>query len=125
MHQATIANWQLPTDAGDGFVTPEELRPLLANLGERVSDADLAEIVLAGDKNGDGKLDYLVSVAHLVSTTVPCSCFRFRFSCMSLCSMPLPASHLSSPSCSSHPILSHPLAFFYPYEYVRCAASLV
>ena len=57
MNQATIDNWQLPTDAGDGFVTQEELRPLLENLGERVSDADLAEIVLAVEKNGDGKLD--------------------------------------------------------------------
>ena len=43
-------------------MTPEELRPLLVNLGERVSDADLAEIVRTGDKNGDGKLDYRVRV---------------------------------------------------------------
>jgi calmodulin len=43
---------------GDGFVTKEELKTMLAGLGEPVDDAVVDEMVAIADTNGDGKVDF-------------------------------------------------------------------
>ncbi len=43
---------------GDGFIEPEELRSAFLNLGERLSDGQLEEMIRAADKDGNGKIDY-------------------------------------------------------------------
>lgn len=43
---------------GDGYITMYELGQTLANLGERLSQAELQEMIGKVDKDGDNKLDY-------------------------------------------------------------------
>ena len=42
----------------DGFISPEELRHVMANLGENLKDDEIDEMIKEADKNGDGKVDY-------------------------------------------------------------------
>jgi len=42
----------------DGFISPAELRAVLASLGEKVSDSELADIIRDADKDKDGKLNF-------------------------------------------------------------------
>ena len=43
---------------GDGFVTKEELKTLLAGLGGEVTDVQVDEMIAAADENGDGKISF-------------------------------------------------------------------
>ncbi|CCA71196.1 probable Calmodulin [Serendipita indica DSM 11827] len=43
---------------GDGFVTLSELGQVMENLGEKLSKAELSEMMKEADTNGDGKIDY-------------------------------------------------------------------
>lgn len=43
---------------GDGYITEEELRHALLNLGERLTSEELKEMVAAADKDGNGLIDY-------------------------------------------------------------------
>ncbi len=43
---------------GDGQVTKEELKSLLAALGEAVEEAVLDEMISIADANGDGKVNF-------------------------------------------------------------------
>ena len=43
---------------GDGFISEAELRRTMANLGEVLSETDLADMIREADKNGDGRVDY-------------------------------------------------------------------
>lgn len=43
---------------GDGFISPEELKTAFINLGERMSDREIEEMIHAADKNMDGLIDY-------------------------------------------------------------------
>lgn len=43
---------------GDGFITEEELRQALLNLGERVTGEELKEMIAEADKDGNGLIDY-------------------------------------------------------------------
>lgn len=42
----------------DGFLSPIEIRRMLKDLGEDVTDAELAEIMRDNDKDKDGKLSF-------------------------------------------------------------------
>ena len=42
----------------DGVVTKEELKTLLADLGEQVTDEVINEMISIADDNGDGKVDF-------------------------------------------------------------------
>ena len=50
---------------GDGFLDASELKATMAGLGERVTDAQAAEMIVAADSNGDGKLDFGEFVAMM------------------------------------------------------------
>ena len=43
---------------GDGLITAEEIRETMLLLGEPITQAELTEMVLAADLNGDGKILY-------------------------------------------------------------------
>ena len=43
---------------GDGFVTKDELKTMLAGLGESVDEAVVDEMIAIADTNGDGKVDF-------------------------------------------------------------------
>ena len=43
---------------GNGFIDEQELRHVLSNLGERLTDSEVHEMMQEADVNGDGKIDY-------------------------------------------------------------------
>ncbi|KAJ3697503.1 hypothetical protein LUZ61_001208 [Rhynchospora tenuis] len=42
----------------NGFISASELRTVLMNLGENISDAEVDEMIKEADANGDGQVDY-------------------------------------------------------------------
>ena len=42
----------------DGFIDARELRHLLTNLGEKLTDQEVDEMIREVDVDGDGKVDY-------------------------------------------------------------------
>ena len=42
----------------NGFISRDELRHVLQNLGERLSDEELAEMLREADVDGDGQINY-------------------------------------------------------------------
>ena len=48
---------------GDGYVTKDELKAMLAGLGETVDEAVVNEMIAVADTNGDGKVDFNEFVA--------------------------------------------------------------
>ncbi|XP_078173050.1 calmodulin-like [Carex rostrata] len=42
----------------DGFISSSELRSVLMNLGENITDEDVDEMIKEADVNGDGQVDY-------------------------------------------------------------------
>ena len=42
----------------DGFLSSNELRDVLQNLGDKMTGEDINEMMLLADQNGDGKIDY-------------------------------------------------------------------
>ncbi|KAJ1650247.1 hypothetical protein IWQ61_008899 [Dispira simplex] len=49
---------------GDGFVTREELREVMSQLGETLDDQELDEMMTSADANKDGKLDFAEFCKH-------------------------------------------------------------
>ena len=43
---------------GDGFISPAELRHVMANLGEKLTEDEVEEMIREADQDGDGKVDY-------------------------------------------------------------------
>ncbi|KAJ2472233.1 hypothetical protein EV174_005854 [Coemansia sp. RSA 2320] len=43
---------------GNGFISAQELRHALTNLGEKLSDEEVDEMIQEADVNGDGQIDY-------------------------------------------------------------------
>lgn len=41
----------------NGFISTAELRYVLASIGEKLTDAQVDEMVLVADQNGDGQID--------------------------------------------------------------------
>ena len=57
---------------GDGFIDASELRHLLTNLGEKLSEVEVDEMIKEVDMDGDGKVDYQGNyrLYNLLDTTV-------------------------------------------------------
>eukprot|EP00058_Branchiostoma_floridae_P008437 XP_002593925.1 hypothetical protein BRAFLDRAFT_98224 [Branchiostoma floridae] len=43
---------------GDGYITPADLRVVMTNLGEKLTDDEVDEMIHDADQDGDGKIDY-------------------------------------------------------------------
>ena len=43
---------------GDGWISRDELRTVMHNLGERLSEQELDDMIREADLNGDGKVNY-------------------------------------------------------------------
>lgn len=42
---------------GNGYISADEIKQTMANLGENLTDAEVNDMIKAADKNGDGKID--------------------------------------------------------------------
>ncbi|KAG8181787.1 hypothetical protein JTE90_000079 [Oedothorax gibbosus] len=52
---------------GDGFISPAELRQVMNNLGEKLSEEEVQDMITEADVNGDGLVDYKEFVLILTS----------------------------------------------------------
>lgn len=43
---------------GNGYISADELRAIMSNLGEELSEEEINEIVQEADIDGDGQIDY-------------------------------------------------------------------
>ena len=43
---------------GDGFISAPELRYAMINLGEKLSEDEVEQMIKEADQNGDGVIDY-------------------------------------------------------------------
>ena len=41
-----------------GYITASELRHIMTNLGEKLSDDEADEMLMEADRDGDGQIDY-------------------------------------------------------------------
>jgi calmodulin len=54
---------------GDGYITVDELKGILANNGEKISDIELNDMIKDADIDGDGKINYEGNI----KSCIPCS----------------------------------------------------
>ena len=43
---------------GNGYISADELRYVMTNLGEKLTDQEVKEMIMEADMNGDGLVDY-------------------------------------------------------------------
>ncbi|XP_054710375.1 calmodulin-A-like, partial [Uloborus diversus] len=53
---------------GDGFISPAELSQVMRQLGEKLSDDEVLDMIREADLNGDGRVDYNEFVCILTSS---------------------------------------------------------
>lgn len=52
---------------GKGFVSVMELRNILCNMGEKLNDDEVEEMLRNASIQGDGNIDYTAFVRHMMS----------------------------------------------------------
>ena len=55
---ACAATRQILDHDGNGYISADELRAIMSNLGEELSEEEINEIVQEADIDGDGQIDY-------------------------------------------------------------------
>jgi len=53
---------------GNGFISAAELRHVMTNLGEKLTDEEVDEMIREADINGDGQINYNEFVSMMMST---------------------------------------------------------
>ena len=54
---------------GDGVITATELRYVMTNLGEKMTDEEIDEMLREADTDGDGQIDYQ---GEMISKYIKC-----------------------------------------------------
>lgn len=71
---------------GNGFISAAELRHVMTNLGEKLTDEEVDEMIREADIDGDGQVNYEGKTRHLVYRVeiqfLWLFCFFFLFSCL-------------------------------------------
>ena len=52
---------------GNGLISKDELRVVMQQLGEKLSEEDIEEMISDADTNGDGQIDYNEFVKYMTS----------------------------------------------------------
>ena len=52
---------------GNGMIDRDELKVVMKQLGEKLSEEDIEEMIQAADKNGDGMIDYQEFISYMTS----------------------------------------------------------
>ena len=56
---------------GNGFISAAELRHVMTNLGEKLTDEEVDEMIREADVDGDGQINYEESaLSHHLAATV-------------------------------------------------------
>lgn len=55
---------------GNGLISAHELRQIMMNLGEKLTDEELDEMMREADLNGDGQIDYEGEINQFKSSVV-------------------------------------------------------
>ncbi|KAI9335474.1 calmodulin mutant SYNCAM56 [Obelidium mucronatum] len=50
---------------GNGFICADELRSVMANLGEKLTEAEIEAMIRENDKDGDGRIDMVEFLAMM------------------------------------------------------------
>ena len=66
-----LAAFQVFDADGSGSISASELRHVMANLGEKLSDEELEEMILEADTDGDGE----ISIEEFAMMINPCPIF--------------------------------------------------
>lgn len=55
---------------GNGFISPDELKSALLNLGEKMDDNEVRAMIAAADRDGNGQIDYEEFIAMMRSWNI-------------------------------------------------------
>ena len=61
---------------GDGYITKDELRKVMSLLNEKLTDAELDEMILEADEDGDGRVNYEGACAIVMRIKI---CHKLHF----------------------------------------------
>ncbi|XP_052472075.1 calmodulin-alpha isoform X1 [Carassius gibelio] len=62
---------------GNGYISAAELRHVMTNLGEKLTDEEVDEMIREADIDGDGQVNYEVTCCHLLAVFI--SHLRYLF----------------------------------------------
>ena len=62
---------------GSGFITADELRHVMTNLGEKLTDEEVNEMIREADLNGDGQINYQGNYRQVIWSDIRCLDFIF------------------------------------------------
>ena len=85
---------------GNGCITADELREVMTNLGERLSEGEIDEMIREADCDGDGQINYEGALKPVLSLASQVSCIVAHlvgFLCYHS-RRPLPVLSLASPA---------------------------
>lgn len=57
-HEEVMEAFRILDHDGNGFISADELRAIMCNLGEELTEDEINEIVQEADIDGDGQIDY-------------------------------------------------------------------
>jgi len=71
---------------GNGFISAAELRHVMTNLGEKLTDEEVDEMIREADVDGDGQVNYEGKTVFIIGgrLQLPLNCYVFLlfFSCI-------------------------------------------